>query len=230
MDKKIVGVIGGMGPEATIDLLRKIIRCSNARSDQEHVHLIIDDNTDIPDRTAFLMGKGENPLPFILRSAMLLQNAGVDAICMACNTAHYFEKEIKTFIQVPFISIVNSTITSLQEHFPPPQRIGIAGTKGVFLANLYGNLLMQSGYMVVCPPEQVQNMLMDVIYGIKGGNVRGVINEAETLFEWYKRRSDVVLLACTELPILLDYLTIDVPIIDTTLSLAQAIVSFCEAT
>ncbi|HDH63258.1 MAG TPA: amino acid racemase, partial [Firmicutes bacterium] len=92
---KTVGIIGGMGPEATLDLFYKIIKNTPAKKDQEHIHLIIDNYPQIPDRTQFILGKGENPLPYLLRSANLLENAGVDAICMPCNTAHFFVDDIR---------------------------------------------------------------------------------------------------------------------------------------
>jgi len=135
-----------MGPEATLDLFRKIIRYTPATKDQEHIHLIIDNNTSIPDRTDYILGKGENPLPFILESARLLESVGVDAICMACNTGPHLENDIRANIHVDFISIVESVLMELQTSFPQAKSIGLAGTMGVLASQIYTEPLIASGY------------------------------------------------------------------------------------
>ena len=92
---KTLGIIGGMGPAATLDLFHKILKATPAKRDQDHIHIIIDNFPQIPDRTAFLLGKGENPLPYILKSVRTLEEANVDVLCMPRNTAHYFVEDIR---------------------------------------------------------------------------------------------------------------------------------------
>ena len=88
MKEKIVGIIGGMGPDATVDLFQKILRATPAKTDQEHLRIIIDCNSKIPDRTAHIMRGEENPGPYLVSSAKLLEKAGVDVMVMPCNAAH----------------------------------------------------------------------------------------------------------------------------------------------
>ena len=222
-----IGIIGGMGPEATLDLFRKIIRYTPATKDQEHIHLIIDNNTSIPDRTDYILGKGENPLPFILESARLLESAGVDAICMACNTAHIFENDIRANIHVDFISIVESVLMELQTRFPQAKSIGLAGTMGVLASHIYTEPLIASGYKVILPPTDLRKKLMEVIYSIKGGHIKDVTSEGEEILQWYKDQgADVLIMACTELPLLLDYLVPPLSVLDSTEALAKNVVHY----
>lgn len=226
-DKVKIGIIGGMGPEATLDLFRKILRNTPANKDQDHLHLIIDNNTSIPDRTDYILGKGENPLPFILESARLLESAGVNAICMACNTAHIFESDIKAHIHVDFISIVDSVLNELKGTFSQAKSIGLAGTMGVFSSHLYDEPLMQRGYKLILPTNELQEELMKVIYSIKQGCIKEVIDKAEELLQWYKdQKADVLVMACTELPLVLDYLVPPIPVVDSTEALAKSVVRY----
>jgi aspartate racemase len=102
---KTIGILGGMGPLATADLYRKIILHTKADKDQDHVHAIIDGNTNIPDRTAYIMGKGENPLPEMIKSARTLERAGVDFIIMPCNTAHHFFDQLAKSVNIPLLNM-----------------------------------------------------------------------------------------------------------------------------
>lgn len=222
-----IGIIGGMGPEATLDLFRKIIRYTPATKDQEHIHLIIDNNTSIPDRTDYILGKGENPLPFILESARLLESVGVDAICMACNTAHIFENDIRANIHVDFISIVESVLMELQTRFPQAKSIGLAGTMGVLASHIYTEPLIASGYKVILPPNDLRKKLMEVIYSTKGRHIKDVAGEGEEILQWYKDQgADVLIMACTELPLLLDYLVPPLSVLDSTEALAKNVVHY----
>ncbi len=99
MNKKVIGIIGGMGPLATADLFKKIVINTKANTDQEHIKILIDNNTDIPDRTDAIINGGKNPLPQMLKSAVLLWAMGAQILLMPCNTAHYFISQIqKTLI------------------------------------------------------------------------------------------------------------------------------------
>ena len=106
---KTIGIIGGMGPMATVDLMQKIILATDAREDQEHIHLLIDNNTDIPDRTAAILGQGTSPVPELLKSADRLTAQGADFLIMGCNTAHFFLPLMMPFLKIPFISMIEAT-------------------------------------------------------------------------------------------------------------------------
>ncbi len=223
---KTVGIIGGMGPEATLDLFYKIIKNTPAKKDQEHIHLIIDNYPQIPDRTQFILGKGENPLPYLLRSANLLENAGVDAICMPCNTAHFFVDDIRKNINVPFISIVESVLKDIKKNQRDAKRIGLLATEGTIAGNVYHRLFEKEGYTIRVPKVSVQKKLMDVIYSVKAGRVKEKVNLLQECIDKLSNEVDILIAACTEIPILIPYIKSSIPIIDATLSLAKSVVEF----
>jgi len=109
-----IGIIGGMGPLATADLFRKIICMTKAASDQEHIHIVIDNNTEIPDRTRAILYGGATPLPALARSALKLEVMGADLLLMACNTAHYFYDQMQPFIHVPMLHMPEETAFEVQ--------------------------------------------------------------------------------------------------------------------
>lgn len=226
--EKIVGVIGGMGPEATLDLFYKIIKNTKAEKDQDHIHLIIDNYPQIPDRTAYLLGKGENPLPYILESAKKLENLKVSAICMPCNTAHYFVDEIRKNLSIPFLSIVESVIEEIKENYKNVKNIGLIATKGTIIGKVYENPLKKDGFNVIIR-EDLLDDIMGIIYSIKGG----VIEKNSDLFlkivdEYIKSGSEIIIAGCTEIPLLFPYIKTKIPIIDSTLCLAKKVIRFVK--
>ena len=109
MMKKTLGIIGGMGPLATCDLMEKIIALTKAGKDQDNIHIVVDCNTNIPDRTAAIVGQGESPVPQLVRSGIKLQGMGADVLVMSCNTAHYFYEELLPYFDVPLLHMVRET-------------------------------------------------------------------------------------------------------------------------
>lgn len=228
IEEKIIGIIGGMGPEATLDLFYKILKNTKAEKDQDHIHLVIDNYPQIPDRTAYILGKGENPLPYILKSAKKLEKFGVSAICMPCNTAHYFVDEIRRSISVPFISIVESVIEEIKENYKNVKNVGLIATKGTIYGNVYEDPLKKEGFNVIIR-EDLLDEIMKIIYSIKGG----VIKENSEPFlkivdEYIKDGSQIIIAGCTEIPLLFPYVNLNIPIIDSTLSLAKKIIKFVK--
>ena len=112
--KKTIGIVGGMGPLATSDLFRKIVEITDAASDQEHVRVCIDNNTEIPDRTAAILKGGEDPVPEMVKSAVRLQGMGADVLIMPCNTAHYFYDRLTPFVDTPFLNMIEETAKEIK--------------------------------------------------------------------------------------------------------------------
>ncbi|MBQ6692348.1 MAG: amino acid racemase, partial [Clostridia bacterium] len=107
--KKTIGIIGGMGPLATADLFRKIVLLADVSSDQGHPRVLIDSNTEIPDRTAAILSGGENPIPALATSARTLERAGADVLMMPCNTAHFFYDGVKAATSLPILHMLQLT-------------------------------------------------------------------------------------------------------------------------
>lgn len=144
MGEKVIGVLGGMGPEATADLFRKIIRATPAEKDQDHIRVIIDSNPKIPDRTAAIIGGGPSPLPEMTETAKNLEKAGADLIIIPCNTAHYYYEKLKKSIRIPILNMVELTAQAIKGGFPHVKKVGIIGTTGTVRAGIYNRALEKS--------------------------------------------------------------------------------------
>jgi aspartate racemase len=226
--KKSIGVIGGMGAAATCDLFNKIINMTDAKSDQEHIHIFIDCNTNIPDRTKAILGNGEDPVPEIVRSGIRLQSMGADVLVMPCNTAHYFYDKITPFFAIPLLNMLTITAEEIQKR--GIKRIGLLATDGTIESGVYHTILAQSGIEVVTPPLDKQTSVMDVIYnGIKAANRNiDLTGFYRTIDELFEQGAEILILGCTELPVAFEIYHIDRPAIDPTAVLAAAAIKFVD--
>lgn len=225
-NKKTVGIIGGMGPLATADLFSKIILCTHADKDQDHLHVIIDNNTDIPDRTKAILLGGEDPLEQMVLSAHRLQSAGADFLIMPCNTAHYFYGRLKDQVYVPVLNMLEETGLYLREN--GITCAGLLATDGTIRSGIYEKALAPYGISLLLPEPEEQEHVMHVIYdGIKAGNPdldpTGFISTCKKLME---KGAQTLILGCTELPPAFSLYHIDLPHTDPTLILAEAAVRF----
>ena len=234
--ERIVGVLGGMGPEATSDLFQKIIKQTPASKDQDHLRIIIDNNPKIPDRTPAVLGTGESILPSMLETARNLKRAGVDFIVIPCVTAHYFLSDLRKEIDIPIVSIVEELANELNNHFPEAKKIGLISTTGTIKGRVFQGKLEEMGREVLVPTEEDQKgLVMEAIYGktgIKAGytgleNKRKIVEVAERLIG---RGAQGVIAGCTEIPLVLKDEDIAVPLFDTLLILAKAAIREAMAT
>ena len=223
MKEKIIGIIGGMGPEATIDLFQKIVKHSPAKQDQDHLRIIIDNNPKIPDRSKAILQKGENPLPELISTAQNLERAGANLIIMPCNTAHFFYDDLQKKINIPIIHMIKETALYIGKAFPNIQRISLFATKGTYKTMLYQTFLNKKYIETLIPTQDEQNKIMNIIYGIKAGNrldllKKDILKLAENQIA---KNAQGIIAGCTEIPLILNNGDIDIPIIDPTLILAQ---------
>ena len=222
MSKKTIGIIGGMGPLATADLFRKIAVNTKATTDQEHIKILIDNNTDIPDRTEAIVNNGKSPLPQLIKSAMSLWVMGADMLVMPCNTAHFFLPELQKSIDIPIISMVEVTAVALRNR--GVKKVGLMATSGTLSGGVYNDTLGRYGLEIVPHSSGEQAIITDLIYkGVKAGredydtsSFRGVM---DALFE---RGAETLVLACTELPVAMEMYKLDYNVCDPTLELARA--------
>lgn len=225
---KRVGIIGGMGPLASADLYMKIIEETAASSDQENIPLVIDSYPQIEDRTAFILGKGENPLPRLSESAVRLKNAGCKAFAMACNTAHFFADDVEAAAEIPLIHIAEVTVKAIRKNYPNAHKIAVLATIGTKKAKIYDDPLKEAGLISVELGEENQAALMDCIYkGVKAGKTAEYVGAFENLLG--KIDADIYVVACTELPLFLPLIKSDKIFVDPTRELAKAIVEFSRS-
>ncbi len=226
MDKKIVGILGGMGPLATADLYQKIVLHTRAETDQQHLHVIIDSDTDIPDRTAALLSGGADPLPEMLRSARRLISAGADVLIMPCNTAHGYYDALQRAVDVPVLHMIALTRDALLAR--GVRRAGLLATDGTVRTGVYQRVFDGSGVELLIPDGDAQAAVMDVIYnGVKAGNMDYPADCFRSCIEsLLARGAETVILGCTELPIAFSLYRLDYPAVDPTLELALGAIRF----
>ncbi len=215
-----------MGPLATADLFTKIVTMTKASCDQEHLHVLIDNNTNIPDRTRAIIGGGEDPLPQLKASAARLKAAGADFLIMPCNTAHYFHEALSREIDIPVLNMLEETARFVRAR--GVKRVGLLATDGTIQSGVYERALTRHGIEIICPDAQGQKEVMRIIYdGIKAGNrdlsPAGFIQAAEKLLS---QGAQTLILGCTELPPAFSIYDIRLPHTDPTMVLALSAISF----
>lgn len=227
--KKTLGIIGGMGPAATCDLMEEIIALTAAETDQDHIHVLADLDTDIPDRTAAILHGGPDPVPELIRSGRRLEAGGAEFLIIPCNTAHYFYESVAAEMTVPVLHMPRLTAELLARH--GIRRAAVLATDGTVRSGVYGEALAASGVEPVYPGPEHQALIMRLIYdGVKGRKIPlSDIPVGEILAELRGRGAEKFLLACTELPIAFRELGIFEDCVDPTRVLAWSAVRFAGA-
>ena len=198
-NKKTVGIIGGMGPGATALLFQKLIDYTDAKSDAEHMHIIIDNNTAIPDRTTAIL-KGENtPALCIVESGKKLEMCGAELLLIPCNTSHYFYDDIQKQLSVPVVNMIAETAkVCLNNGYT---KVGVLATTGTCNTDTYGRELNKFGVEAVYPDAEGQKRVMEIIYDqVKAGRKINVQILDQTLKKMASKGAQAFILGCTELP------------------------------
>lgn len=203
--EKIVGVIGGMGPEATVEFQRRLIAATPARDDADHIRVLVDNNPKIPSRLAALLeGGGEDPAPMLIAMAKGLERQGADLLVIPCNTAHYYLPAIARAVDIPLLDMVALSIGRLGALTPKPKRVGMFASPAVRLVGLYESRLRDAGYAAVFPDAGNEAKILGVIRAVKAAEVgerhrRDYAQVAEILTN---AGADAFLIACTELSVI----------------------------
>ena len=229
-DYKTIGIIGGMGPMATYDLGKKILLNTEAACDQDNIPVLIDCNSRIPDRTEAILHGGDDPRPEMKKSAKLLEDAGADFLIMACNTAHYYYDSVCEDISIPVLHMPRETAKCLLER--GVKKAGILATDGTCRSGVYGDALAEAGIEAVYPSDETQRVIMSLIYDyVKAGRMDYPDHYiADVISEMQDKGAEILILGCTELPIVFDRITdLAIPAIDPTDVLAKAAVRFAGA-
>jgi aspartate racemase len=223
--KKAIGIIGGMGPMATCDLMKKIIDNTQADRDQAHIRLYVDSNTNIPDRTAAILGKGADPRPAMTESAGKLQTMGADLLIVPCNTAHFFLPDVQKTVQIPVLNMQKETAKHLLEQ--GITTVAVLATDGTVQSGLYDRALKEAGITPVYPDEAEQKMIMSLIYDyVKAGKNFEDLDKIHAMVAHLQSQgAQGLILGCTELPIAFEPWQTALPTFDPTLILARAAVT-----
>ena len=202
--EKTVGILGGMGPEATVELMRRIVEKTPAHADSEHISCIVDQNTKIPNRILSIQGKIPSAGIVLADMGQRLQSYGADLLCMPCNTAHFYLQDIEKAVSIPFIDMLACTADKIIQKYPNEKRIGIASTLATKNTNLYKERLESLGLEAIHPEAPIQERLLAVIAEVKFGNTSQKIrNELKDIIAGMRQNQvHVIVMACTELSVI----------------------------
>lgn len=226
----MIGVLGGMGPLATLDFFGKVLAATPARGDADHVPLLIQSDPRIPMRPAAILGDGRSPLPELMTGRDRLIAAGATALAMPCNTAHFWFSALSAGCPVPFISIVDACVAELAPILAAGGSVGLIATRATLAGRIFNEPLMQAGYTVLMPDDDLQGRLvLPGIELVKAGQTQqaGPLVE-QAVQALLNQGADAVVLACTETPVALD--AVQSPLrarcVDSTAALARACVAW----
>jgi aspartate racemase len=222
-----IGILGGMGPLATVDFYRKVIDATPAGADQDHLPVVVWADPSVPDRSAALVGGGPDPTPWLVRGAHRLEAMGARVIATPCNTAHAFLDEVRNSVRAPMLDMIAETAGEIRAHHPEVRSVGLLATTGTVRAGLYQRALEAAGLRVVVPGELTQGeAVTGAIRRVKAGDTgpAAVCLVERAAEELAARGAHLLVAGCTELPLLLGELSAGLPVVDPTAALARAAV------
>jgi aspartate racemase len=229
MSEKVIGIVGGMGPEATLDLYREILRATPAQKDQDHLRVIIDSNPKIPDRTPAITGAGASPVPAMAMSCQAVKNAGADFVIIPCISAHFFLDELQQQIDIPILSAFDAVSEYIVARHTDVSRVGLLATSGTITGGRFAGCLADHGIATVVPDADHQERLMAAIYQIKSSldpqvrtQCRKDLIAAAT--HVISNGAQGIIAGCTEIPLELKPSDLSVPLFNPLAILAQAAV------
>ena len=230
MKEKTVGILGGMGPEATLDCYGKIIQNTPASKDQQHLRVIIDSNPKVPDRTPAIIGSAESPVPAIIKGCQALERAGADFIIIPCVSAHFFLDEIQKQSPLPILSIIDATAETITRDHPDIHVVGLMATTGTVKGEKFQTRLAKDGITTIVPDEHNQSGIMAAIYDIKNAQSKraraditaALITAAERLISRKPDGAQGIIAGCTEIPLAMHQKHLTVPYFDALTILACA--------
>lgn len=221
-----IGILGGMGPSATVDFMDKIIQLTPATRDQEHLPVIVANLPHVPDRSSAILGRGEDPLPALLRGIDLLNQIEVGVLVIPCNSSHHWFDQMAQRSHAPILHIAQACVAAIPA---AQERIAILATRGALASGFYQAALTARGLKFVVPDEsQVQNHVDACIKAVKGGDIPGGTAELNKVFAAMESAgATTAILGCTELPVAARAAApTAMALIDSSMELARATVTF----
>jgi aspartate racemase len=234
-----IGIVGGVGPAATVDFLDKIVRNTPAQRDQGHIKIVVEQNPQIPDRTAHLLKGKTDPTIALYAACKRLEADGASIVTIPCNTAHAFVGRIQPFLSIPIVNMLQETAKAIRRNHDGCSKVGLLATSGTIESRVYHDAIIPAGFDLIVPDAENQERVMNAIYGPRGAKAGFTQGECyddllAALISLARRGADVIILGCTELPLLLaqnDAFPIDgktVAVLDPTDILARKCVRLSQ--
>jgi aspartate racemase len=217
--RKTIGILGGMGPEATARFFELIIKNTEAACDQEHLRIIVVNQPETPDRTKAVLYGGKNPLPYLLKGLKILEKAGAELVAVPCLTAHYFFPELRNKTKLKLINLIEESARWIKNNLQEVNSVGLLATEGTIASGLFQKALSCRGFDLVIPSPDTQKLIMKAIYGNKGikagflgvGPTRLLKQAAKELIQI---GAEAIIAGCTEIPLVLKPGSLPVPLVD----------------
>ena len=227
MSEQRLGILGGMGPQATQDFYQRILDRTDAACDQEHLPTLILSDTGMPDRTtAILGGDAEGCYQRLLADARLLERSGCTVLAIPCNTSHFFADRLQQELEAPLIHMPRETVAVLARS--GKRKVGVLATDGTVQTGVYQKECAAQGILAVAPPPEVQKLVMGIIYDeIKRGE-KGSREKFAVIDRWLRGAGcDSAILACTELSVYRTYHSLPDYYLDAMDVLAERCITAC---
>jgi aspartate racemase len=224
----VLGIFGGMGPEATADCYRKVIAATPATKDQEHIPTLIYSLPQVPDRTTAIRTGDRSIVPWLVEGVTRLERAGASFIIIPCNTAHYFYEDMQAAVKIPILNMIRETVAETARRHPEATRVGLMATSGTIASGLYEREFAARGIQTIVPDSATEeNVVMKAIRSIKAGEDKKLAEDllAQAADQLVANGSQVIVLGCTETPLAFNPQRAKAPVVDATRVLAQAAVA-----
>ncbi|SCM81093.1 aspartate/glutamate racemase family protein [Sporomusa sphaeroides] len=221
-----VGILGGMGPMATVDLFAKIVECTPAACDQDHIKIIVYNNPQIPSRIEAILNGSRSPAGALIDSARFLENAGANLLVMPCNTAHYWYQDIQAAITIKLINMIENTANAVASRENSGD-IVLFASAGTVQTALYQKAFLAKNISLLIPKPDEQQIISLAITAAKAGQLEnnpylGQLDEI--MFAYQQAGANSFIGGCTEIPLLFKYSSRECCRIDPTRLLAQEVV------
>ena len=227
MEKKILGIIGGVGPMATAYFMEKIVDMTESETDQENIDMVVLNHCSIPDRTAHILDHSKpNPGPIMAEDAKKLEQMGAGVVVTPCNTAHYFHNIIEDGLSVPFLNMIELTAKELK--LQGAKTVGIMATTGTVQTGLFQKALAEQGIEGIVPEPRYQEKVMMLIYDEVKANAPVTMEDFYMVAAHLKERGcDRIILGCTELSVIKQQYRLSKQYIDSLDVLAVNAIEAC---
>ncbi len=220
--RRLIGVLGGMGPLATIDFMTKVVALAPATCDQAHIPLIVHQVPQIPDRSTAIMRGSDSPLEPMLAGLRSLARAGVELAVIPCNTAHYWYAQLSRQQELPLLHIAEAVRQELILRESHHKQVALLATRGTHRAGVYSGRLGAAFEPLFSGDEAVQTLVDVSIAAVKAGELeKGRSAALEAADRLFSAGAEVLILGCTELPVALANTAVQDRCIDSTLALAR---------
>ena len=227
---RVVGILGGMGPEATIDIFTDIVKHTHIENDNDHLRIIIDNNPKLPSRQDAILKGTENPGPAMATTAQNIEKAGADFIILGANTAHHFYHYVKDAVNIPVLHIIEETVLETINSVRGIKKVGVLATKGAMKTGMFQNAFKDVDVEVTDVPNDILELVHTAVFsfraeGINESNLAMMKKAVSFLIE---NGSEAIVMGCTEIPLILKNQTIDVALINPNDVIADITVKYAK--